>query len=190
MKLSKFFVISVAMLAVGLIFGCQPPPSINICQKTTDCNTPPAEGVEWVCDDGGATAKITLIELDADDTTTPPTPPMLAMVLAGTAPTPALEYKLVIYTEPYPSMGITCLADVTSEADGTIEAEGAYIGNDLTDAKIFLVPAADVTCSNFMVSPPVIGQMTAWSCDDNMFEATLADDLVTYDSPLDDVPAP
>ena len=189
MKLSKLFF--VALIAVAFAFlGCTPPPSINLCEKSADCVTDPED---WACDAEGAAAKITLIELDevvADPDAEPPVeyaPPMLAMDVKGTAPTPGATYMLITYVpDDWPAYGLSCLsAPITADATtGEIAAQGAYVGPDLVDAKIWLVPIGDVICPVPGVSG---GQMTGWDCDNLMFEVT-ADDLVNYDSPLDDPP--
>ena len=180
MKLSKLFF--VALIAVAFAFlGCTPPPSINLCEKTTDCLANSAG--DWACEVDGATAKITLIEMDATDTM----PAMLAMNVIGTAPAADTAYKLIYYPDPWPGLGLSCLGDFLSDADGNIAGNAAYVGPDITDAKIWLIPAADVTCSDFTAVPPVLGQVNAWTCG-TLFEAT-ADDLVTYPAP-DPVPAP
>ena len=187
MKLSKTFVLFAAIIAVAFLFqGCPQPPSINLCEKSASCFDPPAEG-DWLCDEDGASAKITLIEMDADPDAEPvPLPPMLAMRVKGTAPTPDTTYMLIVYIDPWPGYGLTCLGSVTSDEDGLIEFDTAYVGPDLVDAKIWLVPIADVTCP--ILEPSYVpGYMTGWDCDNLMFEVAV-EDLVNYDSPLDDPP--
>ncbi len=188
-----------AMLAVvtvnGSVTNCSnaddglcPEYSINLCDKSIDCNDPPPltdPPTEWTCDEDGAAATVLYT----------PAAGVLGVFeveLSGTAPSTGADYTLVYYPDPYPGLGLICLGSATSDASTgeiTIPRTATYIGQDLplpTDstplgaAKMMLLPTADVTCQAYPGDPA--STTNGWTCD-ALFGASDATDIFTYDFP-------
>ena len=105
-----------------------------------------------------------------------------------------IEYTLAYIPDPWPQIGLICLASGTPESDGSLYLEGAPNIGDLPkyydeniEAKIWLVPSALIDCGDYTADPIVPGKMIGWCapeapCDQILFE----DALITFDDSEDE----
>ena len=87
---------------------------------------------------------------------------------------PGLDYTLIYYPDPWPGDGLICLGTGTVCEDGNIHIKNSVNTGDMPNeedenspegAKIFLVPSADVDCTN--------QTMIGWSESENLYEGAL-----------------
>ncbi len=148
--------------------------TVNLCEKSADCATPPDEG-EWACDEGGDSATVAYTPEGAT----------LKVQVSGTVPLLDEDYTLIYYPDPWAvaNGNLICLASDTSDATTgaiAIPWTSADIGEDLpipaddnTEAKILLLPTANVNCGTKTIS---------WSGDicSSLWEVAYATDRITY----------
>jgi len=83
-----------------------------------------------------------------------------------------VEYCLIYYPDPWPGEGLICLGCATANGGGNVHIAACVNTGDLTNAKIWLVLAADVDCDTEGVT-----QMIDWNPTKYLFEY----DLITFD---------
>jgi|GEM_PF-6649144 len=148
--------------------------TVNLCSKSVACATPPEPPAEWACD-------------GANEATVFYTPegPTLDVRVSGTVPLLDEGYTLIYYPDPWAvaNGNLICLGSATSDATtGAISIPWTSndIGEDLpipadenTEAKLFLLPTANVNCTALTIS---------WGGNicSSMFEVALATDRITY----------
>ena len=85
---------------------------------------------------------------------------------------PGVAYDLIYYPDPWPGNGLIVLGTATANAGGNVHIAANIVTGDLSNAKIWLVLAADV-------SPIEPHAMIGWNPTDYLFETA----LITFDAP-------
>lgn len=93
---------------------------------------------DWSIVDQGAWGKLTY-DLSGD---------MFNYVFNGHQMVAGGDYTLIYYPDPWPGEGLICLGSGVADELGNVHIKNAISTGDLTDAKIWLVKSADVSCES------------------------------------------
>jgi hypothetical protein len=166
--------------------------SVDLCEK--------ANSTDWECVDDleAGTAVLNFNDTGAGE---------FQFYLEAEDLAPEESYTMAYIPDPWPQIGLICLAEGTTSADGALSLTGNPDTGDMPKyydvndgAKIWLVPSALIDCGDYTSDPINPGQMTGWcapesgdSCLQIAFDADPVDpssgvsiDWINFDDTLDD----